>query len=1105
MANSFDELLAGDQAGFDQIYKMALGRELRKDPPVTSRWGDALSEIGSDIADKMRLREAEQARQAELAKRRESILSYVASNRPELLELAKVNPAGAIKLLQDDAAEQMQLDAARRFQGVFRGGGGGGGPAPSGPEQLGSAENYAPGEFQVLKQTGGGGGGRPGITPYEEVAPFLGVKNPILAKQAADYIQRYHPHEVDPTKFRPNAEGTYVPVEGSVGFAGDVARAKAVAEATATPATIDERRTPTGILPVQSRAALLGLDRAPPAVFTTALGTPPAEAPPAAPQGGGQVLAESVRPTPQPTARTAPRGSADDSMTLEMLGSLSEAAKAGDAATVAQYENALKNRGIPAEVIAQAKTAPVQIDRGQAAPAQPKRDLISMALESVPSTQQLPEVIKADIDVNKDRQLNMTKLQSARSALEDAEKLSPKIPSGATANVEYWWNKGIGAIKGDAAKERKLAGDVESFESLIGNVYMPMLRPLLGGQFGMKEHEDFKTKFPSLMQEESGRKQIIDYIKGNLDAQIEENAVYDAAVRAGKNANQAVQKYWELWGQENKGRTVNPFLKGTSGGQVPGKISAAESPENVNVAMRSEDDPYWSLNAQAGGTTLPLTRNAQGLPIANPSPKGGESQAWDITKNAARGFRDAWTNTQAGLQQNLPEFLLPPGMPPLNEEDIRLLNAARAPEKEKPGYAAGEVAGSIVNPINLPFSSNPITAGIMGIGQGYVAPWEDRGQQARNMVGTTAGSVLGSLVGKVLPSTGAAKDLVPEDVNRMMKEFPSFSPTAAQLNPKDPISAVGRAVGVNASAAERQMAQITKDVADRIGIKEGVLTPKSVADNIERIRNGNTATGEVGFNGIFKKSDVVSPDISTSLAFRQLEKSDPRVARLMATTDAEELQKVYNAFKNGAPVDMKTLHEGYLQLDKVSTPLTEKTVATVREFLHSQIEKELAAKSLPLDTFRKLNKEYRGTLAARDLVQASGVTPEGLISPAKLEALSKKIDLDSSLGQANQLMQKFSIENPGFAGGESMWDAVTRRGLTGTMGTVATSLPIVGGLASLPSKAGHIYGGMTDAFLTSPEGIKMVIEGLRAAPQIGARGYATTLPEPSGYEKARRQ
>ena len=79
MANSFDELLAADQRGFDQAYKMALGRELRRDAPVTARWGDAISEIGGDIADKMRLRDAEQARLEQVLVTQQKIKAAVAT------------------------------------------------------------------------------------------------------------------------------------------------------------------------------------------------------------------------------------------------------------------------------------------------------------------------------------------------------------------------------------------------------------------------------------------------------------------------------------------------------------------------------------------------------------------------------------------------------------------------------------------------------------------------------------------------------------------------------------------------------------------------------------------------------------------------------------------------------------------------------------------------------------------------------------------------------------------------------------------------------------------------------------------------------------------
>jgi len=883
MANSFDELLAADQRGFDQAYKMALGRELRRDAPVTARWGDAISEIGGDIADKMRLRDAEQARLEQVLVTQQKIKAAVATYAPELVPLVEAGDYKSAAAGLKDKIAQQQADAAYErspFGGV--------------PAQLSGSEANS-----ILRETLGKQA-RGAVPSFEEVAGYLKHKDPRIAGAAKAYLERYYPNSRKLDELAPDPEtGLYTLPAGAVEATGQLAGATAKGKAGWETVEVEMPDPVTGRLVKARMTAEQAADRGRRLYGDQSGAT---QAPSATPTMG---RAPSVAPAPAAQAG----GASDLPSQLEVLGNLAAAEKdpVKQQALFAKMEALSGGQGFEMKVPPPGQGAVLTstfTGRGGA----PAPSSIPGAVPVGAAEGQKSEATGAAATQTSFNKLDQEYLRSSQDQLMRLEALDKIAKRAPESMVEDYagraWNEAVRPL----AKTLRIRTDASQSDTA---------------------RREFEQEAGALVAESLatyGRQPTDLDLKAAQQQVAQAGDSYEAKKALIDNARARIEQKRRI-AEERLGIRRTPTEPGAGAAPAPGPRSSAAD-------ARGLPESYWT--ATAGGAVSdampeqsPINiKTAPRHPSMDPNYEAEmlrkENSLASHLGGAASGFWDAQKNVGRGLIQLMPDILKNEWMKDYGgREDTRAERARQATEAEMtPGYEIGRTLGDIVNPtLVLPMSlaaktaragapvaekaaraaagyagSAPVVGGLSGAAVMAETPEERAGN-------TAAGAILGPAAKKVTDIIAPATRLsgpVAKEYEELARKW-GVPVDAVRAGDDTFITAMARGMGMGNERNPEQAAGVTKTWLERAGSDRDRVTPQLMTDIGDRLgREWKDIFGDVNPN---RGQRVVRGTVDTLTDFDKVVRSSPGVEELMMKGGAPNLQKVRAAFESAFRLD----------------------------------------------------------------------------------------------------------------------------------------------------------------------------------------------------------
>jgi hypothetical protein len=552
----------------------------------------------------------------------------------------------------------------------------------------------------------------------------------------------------------------------------------------------------------------------------------------------------------------------------------------------------------------------------------------------------------------------------------------------------------------------KLANTM-ALESLVKNMAGPLAK-----QLGYNpSNVDLNTALAQLPQaafHPTTRNAILDRMEQGLQYQMATTPVIRQLVEQGMSVRQAQQQADQMYKEHMKqqqqyGRPPgNPTDAGGSSALPSAKAAQASTPGFTDALGDSE---FW---------TRDVPNAVKSLPGAIFSQQGMEA-AKDASMNPVRGVGQ-WIGAY--------------GRDDWKQEKARQDAAAAA----DPKYAQSKDFFNVANPSALvggAAATLPKLA-IAGALQAGMQPTENADEQLMNAgKGGALAGVLG-LLAKAIPSTRLAGDINKGGAgDDLLKQFPSFRPTSAQMNSSTLGSRLARDwLGVNEARSLEQTQAITKDLLAKAGIPGTQVTEKALTA-------GRSALSQ-GYEDL-TKNVVVKVDSRYKPAWDKLLQDAPQAQEIIGKSPA---LATLDTLINGNPgrIPAKSLTEAWKQIGQVAGA-DPYAAGQLRVVLAQMIEANLGKQSVA--KFRELNQKWGAT---EDIARVYGHgTGEGAgaaagsLSPAKLvEEAKASPNANSATADAAKLINRFEVRNPSTGVGSTptgLFQAA-REGIGATTGPV---------------------------------------------------------------------
>lgn len=288
-------------------------------------------------------------------------------------------------------------------------------------------------------------------------------------------------------------------------------------------------------------------------------------------------------------------------------------------------------------------------------------------------------------------------------------------------------------------------------------------------------------------------------------------------------------------------------------------------------------------------------------------------------------------------------------------------------------------------------------------------------QLTSGAISAVSNVVPAAVTSKLLPATRLAGDInVGGSGDDLLKAFPSFKPTSAQVSPRSPENAIYRSMGIDDAARLSQARSITKDLMSKAGIEGQELTGKSLTARAEAI--------EQSFNQLLSPKIKVKVGGLEQAQFLEAAKNYSKLEPAMAKSPT--LAMIHRALSNDKPelIRASDLHRAWKEAKEVTGDF--ETTKAIRSVLESLITK--AVPEGQKDVFGRLTSQWDLLQDLNRIYHAGGQgtgPASGALAPSKIEQyVSSGQVRHPAIDQTVELIKRFGVTDyrPARIGADSL-------------------------------------------------------------------------------------